>query len=449
MDANQRQLLLAATEHPPPPAELLGASGCVPLPGDTRVEGVAPLILLLAPLVAKYGMGVVKILIQAIRARKAQKQSRSSAIVGESPMNWQNPLIRGVHRPQHDWPHSMGGGEAMILGREDDWEDAIDTMLGAIEDDIDDLDLDIEGFEHYDDETMLGRMGSGVSAKIARIEAKIAAAEDKLASTPFRRAGKRQRLQSKISRLKRKLEAKRGKLTKKLERKVRKGKISPEAAVGIAAAAGASVGAMALMAPAAGPGTPAPATGPAVQGYGMLQGPVGNFTGRVAPTQLVNEVRRSPSAGEEIRLPFLLNNSPIIRVTFPANPAGPLPQVSTLLLTTRLIPYAAFQATSFDSILQVLPNPEAFVTGQLSFIGVQGDKNLVYDSEPLEFAGQFGSAGDGRTLAGLRENSIIQPVNTVTATIILQQETNTNGDIEVVLKAGTVVRSIYDLAVRR
>ena len=366
-------------------------------------------------------------------------------------MNYRNPLVmRGVHRPQHDWPHSTGQYEMMVGRHEEDVEEQFDEMLGGIEADIDDLDLDIEGFEEDYDEMTLGRMGAGTSAKIARIEAKIADAEDKLARTSALRTGRRRRLSKKIDGLKRKLETKRGKLTKKLERKVRKGKISPEAAVAIAAGAGASVGAMALMTPAAGPGTPAPATGPAVQAYGMQQYPVGQFTGRVAPTQVVNEVRRAPSAGEEIRLPFLLNNSPIIRVTFPANPfPGALPQVSNLVLATRLIPYAAFQATSFDSILQVLPNPEAFVTGQLTFIGVQGDKNLVYDSEPLEFAGQFGGAGDGRTLSGLRENSIVQPVNTVTANITLQQETNTTAAIEVVLKAGTVVRSIYDLAVRR
>lgn len=359
-----------------------------------------------------------------------------------------NPLaLRGAPLP---WPvvaSMLTGFGPMMMGDpgvEDDEE-----ILGGAFDAADDLDASL-GAMDPDDDYSLGAHGSATAGNIARLENKIASAKGELSAETNPR--KRKSLARKIARLEERLSNARGTYTRKLDKAVSKGKMSPQVAAALAASAGVAaggLGAMMMMRPevAGGPGIPAPASGPAMQTYPQLDYPIGGFTGRVAPSQAINVINRSASAGEEIRLPFQLQGSSIVRVTFPPS-AGPFPQVANLALVTPLIPYAGFQCLSLDTIIQVLPDPQALVTGVATFCGVNGEKNLLYATEPLEFAGQSG-VQVGRTIAGLRENQVIQPVNQVQAFLTVQQEVAHANALELVVKAAIVVRSIFDPAVRR
>ncbi len=350
--------------------------------------------------------------------------------------------------------------QPMVLGRSS-WgapmgyealDNESDLILGMIEDEIDLIDTEIEGLDRHDDATgdlMLGRSAPGLSAKIARLEARLATVESK--SPTRRRLNRAARIRRRIAKLRDKLQA-------KLAKQVSRGRLQPEAAAAIAAGAGLSAATAAGLAgaammrphtPGAGPGINAPAHGPANQAYSMLDYPAQPFTGRVPPTQIVNQAQRSPSAGEEVRLPLLVGGSPVSLVNIPA---GAGLRTVTIVAESRLIPYAAFQVTGLDVIVNGQPNADALVNNLVSFYGVAGDKNLLYDIQNVSFAGQTKGGPDStsrRTIAGLRENQILQPTNTVSATVTVRQEIDNAADINLTLELAMVGRSIYDPAVRR
>lgn len=423
---------MAGDSHPPPgwqPGDPLPGSGG----GNVETElGVIPLALLplLLPLLKK------------IRFRR--RQPRRTAQPTRSPkMNpyMQALALRGLFGGTH------GGG-----GYEDDDLGAEEYELDSIEGELDEIDFELDGIDDTDDIYVLGAVGDRQGRKISRLEAKLARIEDKISRT--NRAGKRRRLEAKASRIRRKIDKVRSKLTRKLHKKVSKGKLSPTAAAAIAAGAGATFGVGAAemahqMANPPAPGVSIPAQGPATQAYGMQAYPAGQFSGNVPPTQMVNQVQRSPSAGEEIRLPLLVGGSPVFLVTIPI---GAGLQTVPVTATTRLIPYAGFQIVGLDVEINAVPNADSLVNMLVSNYSVDGDKNLLYDTESVGFAGQTRGGTDGtgrRTIAGLRENQILQPTNTVSVTAEVRQEIANVAAINLTVQMSAICRSIWDPAVRR
>jgi len=123
-----------------------------------------------------------------------------------------------------------------------------------------------------------------------------------------------------------------------------------------------------------------------------------------------------------------------------------------IVAQSRLIPYAAFQVTGLDVIVNSQPNADALVNLLVSQYGVAGDKNLLYDVQNVGFAGQTRGGVDGttrRTIAGLRENQVLQPTNTIQASAVLRQEITNAADINLTVELSMVGRVIYDPAVRR
>ena len=350
------------------------------------------------------------------------------------------------------WYNVQGQGmeQADLLGAEDYELDGIDNEIDVLGQALDWL---------AEDDYMIGAKGAGLSGRIARLEAKLARIEDKASTARTQR--KRDRLSRKAGNIREKIERLKGKLDGKLSKAVRKGSMQPATAAAIAAGAGVGgagagygIGQMmhqgySPLTGATAPGVALPANGPAMQGYAMQEYPAGQFSGNVPPSQLVNQVQRSPSAGEEIRLPLLVGGSPVVVVNIPA---GAGLRTVDIVAETRLIPYAGFQVTGIDFEINAQPNADSLVNALISNFSVSGDKNLLYDTEAVGFAGQTRGGPDGtgrRTIAGIRENQILQPTNTITATAQLRQEITNAADINLTVQAAAIVRSIWDPAVRR
>lgn len=360
------------------------------------------------------------------------------------------------------WGGISPGGQMLGFHEdEDDDEDMLGAELDAIENELDYIEGEVDNVDddYMDGWTILGALGDRQTRKIHRLEARLARVEDKISRTS--RARKRRRLEKKAEKIRMKIERIRVKLSTKLTKAVRKGKIDAGTATAIAAGAGAAgmvagaVGATMMAQPQSeGPGVVGryPGAGPAAPAYSMEDYPSAPFTGRVPPSPVVNQSQRTPSAGEEVRLPLLSAGSPVFNVQFPANAVGPPLQTVAVTVATPLIPYAAFQVTGIDVIINAVANPAALVNAILDFYGVSGDKNLLYAPMNVSFAGQTKGGPDStsrRTINGLRENQILQPTNTVSANLTIRQEVNNAAAIDLSVEVAMVGRVIYDPAVRR
>ncbi|KKK69069.1 hypothetical protein LCGC14_2937710, partial [marine sediment metagenome] len=120
---------------------------------------------------------------------------------------------------------------------------------------------------------------------------------------------------------------------------------------------------------------------------------------------------------------------------------------------SRVIPYAGFVVTGLDIDFNVLPNAEALANILVNTYQVDGEKNLLYDVQSASFAGQamgLGQQTTRRTIAGLRENQVLQPNNTISTTLTFRQDTaNPTDPVIGTIQVAAVVRTIWDPAVQR
>lgn len=325
-----------------------------------------------------------------------------------------------------------------------------DDDLGFMDEEIEGMLADDEEVVGFDGEEDLGATGSRLASKIQRIQAKIAELETKARHSRPRRA---RNLMRRVSRLRAGLARKQQRLSNKLNRAVRRGRLSPGAAAAMAAAAGATTGGgLAAGMMTGGQQTP---PGGAMSGYQPSAWANVPFTGASIPELLNNEVERSPAAGEEIRIPLLVGGSSVVNVNIPAG-AG----LRTIAITaqTPVIPYAGFQIVGLDVEVRLargenasgFPNQDILPNVLVTSYNVSGDKNLLYAAQSVGFAGQGrGIGGDPRrTISGLRENQIIQPTNTVDLNATFRQEITTAVEYNATVSFAAVCRTIYDPSAR-
>ncbi|KKL22447.1 hypothetical protein LCGC14_2435360, partial [marine sediment metagenome] len=185
--------------------------------------------------------------------------------------------------------------------------DADDMEIGAIDDEDDD----------WEDDDEIGAYGRGTSRKIARLKQVRERLQMKLATA--KRPRRRSKIQRRIDKVNRKIAKAEAKLVRKVTKAVGKGKMSPGEAAALGAAAGVAVG-------AAGVGMLGISTGPRPSQFADRPGPSGTtlgygrdqygaFPGVSSPMAYLNQVQRGPPSGEEIRIPLLVQGSPVAGVT--------------------------------------------------------------------------------------------------------------------------------------
>lgn len=335
-----------------------------------------------------------------------------------------------------------------------------DQYMGASYEDDSDLDWDEDEIgaidaedEDYDDEigATIGAHGRGTARKIQRLKQKRQQLHMKLQSA--RRPRRRNRIQRNIDRLNTKISRLEAKLERKVTRAVDKGRMSHGEAAALGVAAGVGAGALAGRGVRQGPPPTqfADQAGPSgtTLGYGSEQR-WGAFPGIASPMAYMNNVQRTPPAGNEIRIPLLVSGSPVAGVSVVA---GAGPTTITVAAQSRVIPYAGFEVVGLDIDFNQLPNPEALPNILVSQYQVDGEKNLLYDTQGASFAGQatgLGQQSTRRTISGLRENQIMQPNNTISASLTFRQDApNPTVDVIGTLQIAAVCRTIWDPAVQR
>lgn len=306
----------------------------------------------------------------------------------------------------------------------DDWE--VDAVLSGADD-------------AFDDDEVLGASGANKVNSIAQLERKKTGLQMKLASA--RNPRQAARIRKDIDRIDRKIGQKQGKLGRQLGDQVRKGKISPTEAAAIAGAAGAGAGVIG-----------ATRFGTAFES-GTIQQPgrPGGWYGEPPAPGLTyaNRVERTPPAGQEVRIPLLISNSPVAAISI-----GTGTGVRTVAIPAQSaqITYAGFQVVGVECIVNVQANAEALINVLLSDFQVSGDKNLLYGAQNVAFAGQSmgaAPAGGRETISGLRDNPILQPNNTLSLNATFRQEAdNPSKAIAATVQFAAVCIVTYDAQVR-
>lgn len=316
-----------------------------------------------------------------------------------------------------------------------DWDD---DEIGAIEAEDDD----------YDDE--IGAHGRGTARKIQRLKQKRTQLQQKLQTA--RRPRRRNRIQRRIQNLNSRISNLEAKLDRKVTRAVQKGRISPGEAAALGVAAGVATTGATMGVRRGPPQTQfADQAGPSgtTLGYGSEQR-WGAFPGVASPMAYLNQVQRTPPAGNEIRIPLLVSGSPVAGVSVAA---GAGPTTIAVAAQSRVIPYAGFEVIGLDIDFNQLPNAESLPNILVSTYQVDGEKNLLYDVQGASFAGQatgLGQQSTRRTISGLRENQIMQPNNTISANLTFRQDAaNATTPVVGTIQIAAVVRTIWDPAVQR
>jgi hypothetical protein len=319
---------------------------------------------------------------------------------------------------------AMGGG--------DDFHP--DPGMGDFDDlsDLTDQDLD--------DELIMGggEYIGGVENQIEKIDRQIVQLQSR--ARHARNQRQRRRLMERISNL----QAKRADLVNKAGRQLaRRGDRMSDAEIarfrgrtGLAAAGGAGVGVLG---------------GRLLPGGGVLQDPrpPGYYTGdqdfRDDGLAYQNYVLTQPPAGEGIRIPLLISNAPLATFTFAAG-AGSRTQAVTA--STPQITFAGFRVYGIETIVQLQPTSEGLVSVTIDTTIVNGGVNLLYASQNASFAGQGGTAGSATggkaTIAGLRQNPILEPNNTATLTATIRQDATNAAAINGTIQFALIVRSVSD-----
>lgn len=160
------------------------------------------------------------------------------------------------------------------------------------------------------------------------------------------------------------------------------------------------------------------------------------------------DVRDLPAGGNQVRIPFLDagNNRTVLQVL-----GGGGVQTFTLNLATPQITFAGFKVVGVDISLVVatgenadgFPNSDILPSLEAQNLSVNGDINLFYSTQQVEFAAQSDKLSK-RTIAGLRANPPLQPNNTAGLIMVYRQEINPQNDYNVRISAALVCERLYD-----
>jgi hypothetical protein len=167
---------------------------------------------------------------------------------------------------------------------------------------------------------------------------------------------------------------------------------------------------------------------------------------------------RSNPEGQEMRLAFndVATGQQVSRFTIP--PGGGL-QLVPLSLVTPIISFASFRVIGIDINFQARQlltgafiNPNQLLLNLLlNNLTVNGDINLVVAPVDALATSQVvnGSLSCARTIAGFRENPVLDRTNQTTTALTVRQEIATTTTIEGSLTASLVVQRVRDPAAER
>lgn len=332
--------------------------------------------------------------------------------------------IGGVPNPQGVWHPDPMGDYDDLSDTDDEWiDDAI--ILG------DDPDED-----HIGGPARVANKIDEVDQQIARLQMKSANA---------RNAKQRARLQKRI----RRLQVHRAKLVSRAGRQIaRRGDKMHPAELQQMQARG--------LLPAVAAGTAAGGAAGLVGGALLPSGamvqtprPPGYYTGDAAwrddGLAYSNWVERNPPAGEGVRIPLLIGGAPLATFTIAAGVGS---RTVAIAAQTSQITYAGFRVYGIETIIQLQPTNEGLISATIDNCTVNGGVNLLYGAQNASFAGQGGTAGSqtgGKaTIAGLRQNPILEPNNTATLNATIRQDADNGADINGTVQFALIVRTITD-----
>jgi hypothetical protein len=229
--------------------------------------------------------------------------------------------------------------------------------------------------------------------------------------------------------LKSKRARKAGKLSAKLNEGVQRGAISPQEANSMSNGSG---------------------------GYGTRNSGPG-YTGQPIPEELGNRVLRSPAQGQETRIPLLIADP----TTGVFGVDGLFPVAISKTATTFVInakseavPYAAYVLLGIDVYVAIargenssgFPNQDILPSFILDSFLVKGAANVLYNPQPIRFAGETSNVGGDptRTISSIRQNQEIQPNNYAIATGTFTQKVANAVAYNVLINIAAVVRVTWD-----
>lgn len=155
-----------------------------------------------------------------------------------------------------------------------------------------------------------------------------------------------------------------------------------------------------------------------------------------------------PAGGNQIRIPFLDggNNRTVLTVL-----GGGGVQTFTLTLATPQITFAGFKVVGVDVSTALatgqnaagFPNSDILPSLEAQTLSVNGDINLFYAAQQVEFAAQTDRLSK-RTISGLRANPPLQPNNTANLILVYRQEIAPANNYNVRISAALVCERLYD-----
>lgn len=313
------------------------------------------------------------------------------------------------------------GGFGGFGADDDDMGD--DPELAALEAECDELEADDEDMGADDDE--MGGAADRLTRKIGKLEAKLQRLQDKYDSTPAMRWRKRQRIAKRIAKVRAAIARKEAKRERKLAI------LAAKMGVPVAALAAGGAGGLASQQVAA-----------------MARGRADMAEGIAGVTQ------RSPRRGVEMRIPFVDPGTGAPVTVWQVTGGAGLRTVA-LALQTVAITYARFRVVGLDVRIQANADPtvpnELLLTALAQSLMVTGGKNLLYQTENVSFAGQVkdGVFSASRTIAGLRDDEIMEENETASFAGVLRQEITTSQNINGTFEAALVVEQLADSKLRR
>lgn len=293
-------------------------------------------------------------------------------------------------------------------------------------------DLDDEWDEDEDDQLLADdeHLGGpqGVMRRASRVDDKIARLQARAASS--RNPRQRRHLQARI----RRLQAKQGRVASKAGRMMTRPGMHPSEAAQLGQFAGVpNVGGQILP------------TGGMVQNSRQPGYYTGDREGYADGISYTNFVERNPPAGEGVRIPLEIGGAELATFSF-APGAGS--RTVAVAAATAPITFAGFRVYGVETIIQLQPTSEGLVSATLTNLQVNGGINLLYRPQNASFAGQGGTSGSAtggkETIAGLRQNPILEPNNTGSITATIRQDATNAAAINGTVQFALICRSITD-----
>lgn len=356
----------------------------------------------------------------------------------------QRRQARGYGRGGGYQPRCVGADEMLgVYGLGADEDEDLDD-LGAVDDDIEDLENDDETLG-LDEDTNIG-LGASISKteqRISEINAKIAKLEAKQESARTRI--RKRAIQMRIDKLKRVKKSKEGKVVRKRE------KLAAKLGIPAATLAAAGVGAGATAAALTNAGIPP-------QQAMEVEAAMARSQGNAAFGRGV--FKTVPGEGDLVPIPILFAGNNVLLLTFPAGAAA----AQTVTGTSQSIAYADFEVLGLSLNVAVqqelsaggFPLGEAVSSFLLSSLIIAGGINQFYGTVDAFAAADVQSTGmvNGAQrysvrLPGFRDNPRLDKTNTATLIGSFRQEIANTEPINVTIQGTLICRRLNDPAAQR